>query len=114
VDLFGISVLAGVGEEALFRGLVQDTLAAWMPLGVALALASLLFGLLHAVTPTYAVLATLMGAYLGGLYLWTGGLLAPMVTHGVYDFAVLLYLQYGPGSDQVPLPEEEPDDPAKE
>jgi membrane protease YdiL (CAAX protease family) len=113
-DLFGISVLAGVGEEALFRGLVQDTLAVWMPPGAALALASLLFGVMHAVTPTYAVLAALMGAYLGGLYAWTGGLLAPMVAHGVYDFGVLLYLQYGPGSDQIPLRVAGDDDPAKE
>jgi membrane protease YdiL (CAAX protease family) len=114
VDLFGISVLAGVGEEALFRGLLQDTLAVWMPLALALTLASLLFGILHAVTPTYAVLAGLMGAYLGGLYEWTGGLLAPMVAHGVYDFGVLLYLQYGPGSDQIPPSVAKEDDPAKE
>jgi membrane protease YdiL (CAAX protease family) len=100
VDLFGISVFAGVGEEMLFRGLMQDVFARWMPLGLAVALASLLFGLMHAVTPAYAVLAGAMGAYLGGVYLWADNLLAAVVAHGAYDFVVLLYLMYGPGSEQ--------------
>ncbi len=94
VDLFGIAVLAGVGEEMLFRGLMQDFFAAWMPWWVALVLASLLFGLMHAVTPTYAVLAALTGVYLGAVYLLTNNLLTPMIAHGLYDFIVLLYLAY--------------------
>jgi membrane protease YdiL (CAAX protease family) len=88
-----ISLLAGVGEEALFRGLMQAGIQqyfgspAW-----ALVIASVLFGLAHWITPTYAVLAGLIGAYLGWLLLATGNLLAPMVTHAVYDFAAILYL----------------------
>jgi membrane protease YdiL (CAAX protease family) len=106
VDLFGISLLAGVGEEMLFRGLMQDVFVEWMPLWLAVGAAALLFGLLHAVTPAYTILAGLMGAYLGGVYLWTGNLLAPMVAHGLYDFVVLLYLMYGPGSGEV-MPQQE-------
>jgi membrane protease YdiL (CAAX protease family) len=108
VDLLGISMLAGVGEEMLFRGLVQDFFAGWMQdsfagrlppwliVWLAVLLASLLFGLMHAVTPTYAGLAALTGVYLGTVYLWTGNLLAPIIAHGLYDFVVLLYLVYGP------------------
>src|SRR5262249_54526611 len=62
-----------------------------------LAAASVLFGLLHAVTPTYAVLATLMGGYLGGLWMATGNILAPIIVHALYDFVVLYYLLAGPG-----------------
>jgi membrane protease YdiL (CAAX protease family) len=114
LDLLGISVLAGVGEEMLFRGLMQDVFVArWMPVAAGVALASVLFGLMHAVTPTYAVLAGLMGAYLGVLYLWTENLLAPMVAHGLYDFVVLVYLLYGPGSAEV-QPEEKEAAPAEE
>jgi uncharacterized protein len=99
VDLFGISVLAGVGEEMIFRGLMQDLFATWgwMPLWAAVLLASVFFGMMHAVTPTYAVLAALIGVYLGVLYLWTRNLLAPMIAHGLYDFVVLLYLVHVPG-----------------
>ena len=58
----------------------------------ALLLASLLFGLAHAMTLTYLVLATLMGLYLGALYAWTDQLLAPMLTHFLYDWAALAWL----------------------
>jgi membrane protease YdiL (CAAX protease family) len=97
-DLVGISCLAGLGEEMLFRGLIQDLVAG--PLGAwgALALASVLFGLLHAISLTYAVVATLMGAYLGGLYLLTGNLLVPVIAHALYDLVVLVWLLYGPGA----------------
>lgn len=100
LDLVGISALAGLGEEMLFRGGVQDLLRE--PLGPwgALAAASALFGLLHAVSLTYAALAAAMGAYLGGLYLLSGNLLAPIVAHAAYDLAVLVWLLYGPGADE--------------
>jgi len=113
VDLLGISCLAGLGEEMLFRGMLQDFLAGWAGPGLAVAAASALFGLLHAVTAGYAVLAALMGAYLGGLYLLTGNLLAPIVTHAAYDFAVLVYVLRGPGAPAPPQEEEEePEEPA--
>jgi len=105
LDLLGISVLAGLGEELLFRGVLQGVFARWMHPVAAVALAGALFGVLHAVTVGYAVLAALMGAYLGWLFLETGNLLAPVVTHALYDFLVLLYLLRGPGSE---LPEEGP------
>ena len=58
---------------------------------VALVLASGLFGACHLLTWTYAILAALIGAYLGLLWIWTGNLLTPMITHAVYDFAALVY-----------------------
>ncbi len=92
-QIAAIALLAGIGEEALFRGVIQAGIGqyfgspAW-----ALAIASLLFGLAHLVTPTYAVLAGLIGAYFGWLLLTTGNLLTPIVAHAAYDFAAILYL----------------------
>jgi hypothetical protein len=98
VELALISLLAGVGEELLFRGVLQAALAGWIggPLGawIAIAAASVVFGLCHAVSRTYFVLATLISVYLGLLFVWTGNLLAPMAAHAVYDFAALVYLLY--------------------
>ena len=37
------------------------------------------------------IIAALIGAYLGLLWIWTGNLLTPMVTHAVYDFVALVY-----------------------
>ena len=96
VQLAILAALAGLGEEMLFRGIVQATAAAWIGephgLGLGLLIAAVLFGLLHAVTPTYAVLAGLIGLYLGWLWLAVENLLAPIVVHALYDFVVLTYL----------------------
>src|SRR5262249_13898496 len=70
-DLILIAALAGLGEELLFRGVIQTGLDRWAGRGIGLVSAAVFFGLVHAVTPTYAVLAGLIGLYLGGLlYFW--------------------------------------------
>jgi membrane protease YdiL (CAAX protease family) len=92
VELALISALAGLGEELLFRGVLQPVLIGWFGTAIGLLAASAVFGLLHSVTPTYAILATLIGVYFGGLVLWTENLLPPIIAHGVYDFAALVYL----------------------
>ena len=90
--LAAIALLAGIGEEMLFRGLTQT--AAARPLGPwgGLAAASALFGLAHPITPLYALLAGLIGAYLGGLLMVTENLVVPTVVHALYDFVALLYV----------------------
>jgi len=87
-----ISALAGIGEEMLFRGVIQDTLSAWINPLTGVVLASLLFGLMHPITPAYIVLAALMGAFLGWIFLVTENLLPVIITHGLYDFLALTYL----------------------
>jgi membrane protease YdiL (CAAX protease family) len=91
-DFVVISLLAGAGEEGVFRGILQGYLSGVMGEVPALIAAAALFGLLHFITPLYAVLATLMGLYLGWLFLATGNLVVPMIVHALYDLAALLYL----------------------
>jgi hypothetical protein len=95
-ELALIAAAAGIGEEMLFRGLVQHALAQWLapPWGVwiALVVAAFVFGGFHPLSATYAVLAALIGLYLGLLLIFTGNLLAPALAHGLYDFIALLYL----------------------
>lgn len=83
VNLFLTCVL----EEALFRGLLQDRLArklagrrwgAW----IALAVASLLFGLVHAGGgPLLILAAAAAGAGYGTAYKLTGRMEAPLIAH---------------------------------
>ncbi|MCY2992878.1 MAG: CPBP family intramembrane metalloprotease [Planctomycetota bacterium] len=91
-----IASVAGVGEELFFRGLLQHALTEQIgaPYGVWIGLvaASTVFGVCHWLTHTYAVLAGLIGVYLGALLLLTGNVLAPIVAHGLYDFVALVYL----------------------
>jgi len=97
-----ISMLAGIGEEALFRGIIQTTLADRLNQWVALAVASALFGLGHLITPTYAVLAGLLGLYLGGLSMVFDNLLLVIVVHALYDFVALTYLVHKHKTQHVP------------
>jgi membrane protease YdiL (CAAX protease family) len=77
----------------LFRGVIQDAIQrATTSAAAAILLAGLLFGLVHAVTLSYAIFATLVGIYLGWLFIADGDLTAPIVAHGVYDFIALAYL----------------------
>ncbi|MDT8449364.1 MAG: CPBP family intramembrane glutamic endopeptidase [Wenzhouxiangellaceae bacterium] len=97
--VFAVALMAGIGEELLFRGLIQAGLSDELGLIGALAVASLLFGLVHAVTKVYFLMTCLMGLYLGWLYLVTGNLLVPVLVHFLYDWIVLSwYLSHTRGS----------------
>jgi uncharacterized protein len=94
-DLILLAGLAGLGEELLFRGVIQTGLSRWVGAWGGLGLASAVFGLVHAVTPTYAVLVGLIGFYLGGLYIAAEppNLVTPILVHGVYDLAAFFVLR---------------------
>ncbi|MGR8980837.1 MAG: CPBP family intramembrane glutamic endopeptidase [Gammaproteobacteria bacterium] len=92
--LFILAAIAGVSEEILFRGVLQPWMEASWGAAAGLFWSNLLFGLAHAVTPLYAVLASLVGIYLG-LALDYGGernLLVPIIIHGLYDFLAFILL----------------------
>jgi membrane protease YdiL (CAAX protease family) len=91
-ELALISLTAGVGEEMLFRGVIQASLADWLGTLWGVALASILFGVLHPISVTYIIITAVLGSYLGAIWVQNGNLLTVMVTHAVYDFAVLGYL----------------------
>jgi membrane protease YdiL (CAAX protease family) len=95
-ELLVISILAGIGEELLFRGVIQHGLSQRIgaPSGVVIGItvASVLFALAHALTWTYAALAGLISVYFGWLLMATGNLLVPMAAHAAYDFLAFIYL----------------------
>jgi uncharacterized protein len=107
VAALGIGLAAGLGEELLFRGVIQTKLVdvllplsgaastAIVPVAVAILLSSLAFGALHAVTPVYVLLATLASIYFGYLLVaFDGNLTVPIVCHAFYDFGALVYAHW--------------------
>ena len=101
-DLALICLAAGVGEEMLCRGVIQGALGRWLGPGAGLIVASTLFGLLHPITPTYAIVAALIGLYLGWIWMVQGNLLCVIVAHAVYDFLALILLLHDEPTDTEP------------
>jgi membrane protease YdiL (CAAX protease family) len=91
-ELLAMALVAGLGEELLFRGWMQPWITPTVGPIAALVVTSIAFGLVHAVTPAYALLAGGIGLYLGGIMLVTDSLLVPIVVHGLYDFVAFLVL----------------------
>jgi CAAX protease family protein len=95
IELVAICLVAGIGEELLFRGLLQELVSGWFSGAVAvwigLLIASLLFGLAHSLSVTYFWIATLIGFYFGAIWLLSDNLLVPITAHGLYDFVAMLY-----------------------
>jgi membrane protease YdiL (CAAX protease family) len=90
VASLGLGIAAGVGEEMLFRGIIQGELVTQVGDIVALISSAIVFGALHAVTPLYAILAGVASLYFGELYLSYDNLAVPIVCHAVYDVWALL------------------------
>ena len=93
-DLLILSAIAGLSEEVLFRGVVQPWLEQMWGFNTGLLVSSILFGLVHAITPLYAILAALVSIYLGWSldYGETRNLLTPVVIHTLYDFFAFLMI----------------------
>lgn len=87
-DLFVLAAIAGISEEILFRGVIQPWMENLWGVVAGILVSSIIFGLVHAVTALYFVMATAVSIYLG-LYLGydsTRNLLTPIIIHSLYDF----------------------------
>ena len=83
----GGGLVAGVGEELLFRGALQPIVGL---IGAAALFAAAHMwgrGLLRLLPWTF-----LEGLLFGALYQWTGNLFYPMVVHGVHDTVAILVI----------------------
>ncbi|MEO1252431.1 MAG: CPBP family intramembrane glutamic endopeptidase [Pseudomonadota bacterium] len=89
VRILLMSLFAGVFEELLFRGVLQSGIDKIAPVAVAIIASNILFGVLHWRTALYALIAGVIGAWLGLIFWLTGNLLAPMIAHGFYDLVAL-------------------------
>lgn len=112
IPLFGLALMAagaGIGEEALFRGVLQNwvmeqvgtTYLADFSVVLGVLASSFAFGLAHAITASYFIFAFAAGIVFGIEYL-NCGLPAAAFTHGLYDliaFIVVIQL-WGNNTDK--------------
>ncbi len=97
-----VSVLAGVGEELLIRGVLQSFLVSSAGPFLGIVIASLVFGLLHFMTKTYVLLTFVLGMLFGIAFYCSNSIVLVMVGHAVYDifaFAVIVKFPHILGID---------------
>lgn len=92
-----LALTSGIAEELFFRGFLQQALTdrvfggEFPGLVLGLVFSSLIFGLVH-IGPDrkkflpWTIMAIVMGFGFGGLYLYTGNLIAPIVAHFTINF----------------------------
>ena len=95
-QLVVVGLLAGIGEEWLFRGYLQTWVSTLLPdtpmqIGSVI-IVSIVFAALHAITPMYAAIVFVVSIYLGIVYESSEQLLTPMIAHGVYDVIALIFI----------------------
>ena len=92
-DIVVLSLLAGIGEELLIRGVLQGFLMQQFGSWTGIILASLVFALLHTVSFVYVLITFMIGLVFAIAYTVTGSLLLVMAAHSIYDvcaFAVVV------------------------
>lgn len=88
-----LSICAGVGEEALFRGGLQTAIGDVISVHLAIIISSALFALIHLAKPVITVIIFGIGVFFGYVYWLTDSLLLVMVAHTIYDVFAISALQ---------------------
>ncbi|MDR1479878.1 MAG: CPBP family intramembrane metalloprotease [Planctomycetaceae bacterium] len=114
-QIAAISLSAGLGEELLFRGLLQNGILIksgfqelinnstvdvliWNRASfysvIVVIFVSILFGAAHALTKTYFVIASIISIYFGVILLMTNNIIIPIAVHALYDFVVIVFIMW--------------------
>ena len=84
-----LSLVAGVFEEIVFRGVLQTWLETHMSLWSAIFVQAAIFAALHPISKAYVAYVLLIGIVLGWVFAASGNLLIVMVAHFLYDVYAL-------------------------
>jgi membrane protease YdiL (CAAX protease family) len=95
-QLICLAIAAGVAEEFLFREVLQRWLVTEMGIISGIVLASLAFGLAHAISIPYIIITFIIGVILGILFEYSGSLVLVMLIHAVYDAIAFMVIRYRP------------------
>lgn len=89
LGIVALAAMSSLGEELLFRGLLQPWLGLWLQ--------ALLFGVLHQLGGpsrwVWAGWAALVGLALGAIFALTGSLAGPLLAHALINGLNLSYLR---------------------
>jgi membrane protease YdiL (CAAX protease family) len=91
INIFMVALIPALGEEFLFRGMIQRILYEWFRnKHLAIWIAALLFSLMH-----YQFLGlfprVLLGALFGYLFVWTGSIWMAVLAHFINNGVAVIY-----------------------
>lgn len=104
LNLFMVALLASVGEELLFRGVLLRIFArGFRNVHIAVWLSAILFSMFH--LQFYGFLPRLaLGIIFGYMLVWSGSLWLPILAHFINNAsAVLAYYFYNTGTSETPV-----------
>lgn len=112
IDLFFnlviIAILPGIGEELIFRGIIQKQIGLMLrnPI-VAIWISAIIFSAIHLQFEGFLP-RMVLGIVLGYLYHWTGNLWVPMLAHA-FNNGIQIVLIYATGMDVTTFDEKSSD-----
>jgi uncharacterized protein len=91
LNLFMIALIPAIGEELVFRGVVQRIFSEWWRnKHIAIWVTAILFSAMH--MQFYGFLPRMvLGALLGYLYYWSGSLWLPIIAHFINNAAAVIF-----------------------
>jgi len=90
INLIMIAILPAIGEEFLFRGLLQRLFNEWLKnIHIAIFISALLFSAMH--IQFYGILPRMMlGVLFGYLFFWTGSIWVPVFAHFINNASAVI------------------------
>jgi membrane protease YdiL (CAAX protease family) len=91
-----MTAFVGLGEEMLFRGLIQQTYQRVLPTWSAILMASIQFAVMHIgwQNPLEILFAYAMGIFFGYMFWKTKSLITPVIAHSLGNIAMFLIAAY--------------------
>ena len=102
LSVLAVVVFGPLGEEIVFRGLIQHAARFVLGRGLAMLFTALVFAVAHG-QPWNLGSLLLMGLLLALVFEATGSLLAPIVVHSSYNLTLLLVQTYGTTVPDLPV-----------
>ncbi len=107
INLFMIALLPALGEELLFRGVIQKYLSQiWKNIHIAVWLTAIIFSLLH--FQFYGFIPRMiLGAYMGYLLVYSKSIWVPILAHFINNGTAVVYYYYNQAELKTTLAETE-------
>lgn len=91
LNVFMIAIIPGIGEELLFRGVIQRLFSEWTKNAhLAVFISAFIFSAMHMQFYGF-VPRMLMGVFFGYLFVWSGSIWLPIIVHFVNNLMAIVF-----------------------